>query len=127
MNKKNSEEAKILSRAKDEDYLAELSAIRRPYNLSKLIADFVSTDSTGSKVEIDIKAIDGNRQRSYYQQTKNIIKNIKEKFEVADDPNKVQMICNISAVPTFLQKTIFNNITKGLDSNQLKKVNFLFN
>lgn len=62
-----------LSRAKDEGYLAELSDIRRPYNLSESIADFVGTDLTGSKVEIDIKTIDVS-----HRQTENIIGNIKE-------------------------------------------------
>ena len=92
----------------------------------ELITDFVGTDSMGSKVEIEIKAIDGSWQRPYYRQTEDIIGNRKDVFDRVHDPKKVQIICDLSPVPTFLQRTIFKNITKGLDSNQLKKVNFLF-
>ena len=80
----------------------------------------------GSKVDIDIKAIDESGRRPLDRQTQDINTNIKDLFDGADDPTKLQIICDISATPTFLHKTIIKNITHGFDSNQLNNINFLF-
>ena len=126
MNQKSIQEAEVLSRAKDEGFLAEFSNIRRPYNVSESVADFVGTDCMGSKVDIDIKEIDGSGRRPLDRQTQDINANIKDLFDGADDPTKLQIIYDISAAPTFLQRTIIKNITHGFDSNQLDNINFLF-
>ena len=126
MNQKSIQEAEALSRAKDEGCLTEFTDIRRPYNVSESLADFVGKDSMGSKINIDIKAIDGSGRRPLDRQTQDINQNIKDLFDGADDPTKFQIICDISSAPTFLQKTIIKNITQGFDSNQLKNINFLF-
>jgi len=126
MNQKSIEEAEALSRAKDEGCLTEFTDIRRPYNVSESLADFVGKDSMGSKINFDIKAIDGSGRRPLDRQTQDINQNIKDLFDGADDPTKFQIICDISSAPTFLQKTIIKNITQGFDSNQLKNINFLF-
>jgi len=63
MNQKGIKEAEVLSRAKDEGFLNEFSDIRRPHNVSESNADFVVTDSRGSRIDIDIKAIDGSGRR----------------------------------------------------------------
>jgi hypothetical protein len=123
MNQKSIQEAEVLIRAKDEGCLAEVSNIRRPYNVSESEADFVGTDRRGSKVDIDIKKIDGSGRRPLAQQTEDINANI---FDGADDPTKLQIICDISAAPTFLQRTVIKNITHEFDSNQLNNINFLF-
>ena len=126
MNQKSIQEAEALSRAKDEGCLTEFTDIRRPYNVSESLADFVGKDSMGSKINIDIKAIDGSGRRPLDRQTQDINQNIKDLFDGADDPTKFQIICDISSAPTFLQETIIKNITQGFDSNQLKNINFLF-
>lgn len=126
MNQKSIQEAEVLSRAKDEGYLTEFSDIRRPYNVSESLADFVGKDSIGSKINIDIKGIDGSGRRPLDRQTQDINQNIKDLFDGADDPTKFQIICDISPAPTFLHQTIIKNITQGFDSNQLKNINFLF-
>ena len=66
----------------------------------------------GSKITFNIKAIDGSGRRSLDRQTQDINQNIKDLFDGADDPTKFQIICDISSVPTFLQKTIIKNITQ---------------
>ena len=126
MNQKSIQEAEALSRAKDEGCLTEFTDIRRPYNVSESLADFVGKDSMGSKINFDIKAIDGSGRRPLNRQTQDINQNIKDLFDRADDPTKFQIICDISSAPTFLQETIIKNITQGFDSNQLKNINFLF-
>ena len=60
------------------------------------------------------------------RQTQDINQNINDLFDGADDPTKLQIICDISAAPTFLHRTIIKNITHGFDSNQLDNINFLF-
>ena len=126
MNQKSIQEAEALSRAKDEGCLTEFTDIRRPYNVSESLADFVGKDSMGSEINFDIKAIDGSGRRPLDRQTQDINQNIKDLFDGADDPTKFQIICDISSAPTFLQETIIKNITQGFDSNQLKNINFLF-
>ena len=126
MNKKSVEEAEALSRAKDDGCLTGFTDIRRPYSVSESLADFVGKDSMGSKIDFDIKAIDGSGRRPMDRQTQDIHENIKDLFDSADDPEKLQIICDISAAPMFLQETIIKNITRGLDSDQLKNINFLF-
>ena len=126
MNQKSIQEAEALSRAKDEGCLTEFTDIRRPYNVSESLADFVGKDSMGSKINFDIKAIDGSGRRPLDRQTQDINQNIKDLFDGADDPTKFQIICDISSAPTFLQETIIKKITQGFDSNQLKNINFLF-
>ena len=101
MNKKSVDEADAVNRAQEQDLLKDLT-VRRPQNTSETLADFIGEGNEGKKIEIDIKTIDGSGRRPYHRQTENIINNIKEEFEVADDPNKVQIICDISAAPTFL-------------------------
>ena len=90
------------------------------------MADFVGTDCMGSKVEIDTKEIDGSGRRPLDKQTQDINANIKDLFDGADDPTKLQIICDRSAAPTFLHRTVIKNITHGFDSNQLANINFLF-
>ena len=80
----------------------------------------------GSKINFDIKAIDGSGRRPLGRQTQDINQNIKDLFDGADDLQQVQIICDISSAPTFLQKTIIKNITQGVDSEQLENINFLF-
>jgi hypothetical protein len=126
MNQKSIQEAEVLSRAKDEGYLTEFSDIRRPYNVSESVADFVGKDCIGSKIDIDIKAIDGSGRRPLNRQIQDINQNIKDLFDGADDPQKFQIIFDILAAPTFLHKTIIKNIIQGFDSNQLNNINFLF-
>lgn len=126
MNQKSIQEAEALSQAKDEGCLTEFTDIRRPYNVSESLTDFVGKDSMGSKINFDIKGIDGSGRRPLDRQTQDINQNIKDLFDGADDPTKFQIICDISSAPTFLQKTIIKNITQGFDSNQLKNINFLF-
>ena len=119
MNQKSIQEAEVLSRAKDESYLTKFSYVRRPYNVSESVTDFVGKDCIGSKIDIDIKTIDGSGRRPINRQTQDINQNIKDLFDGANDPQKFQIICDISAAPTFLHKTIIKNITQGFDSNQL--------
>jgi hypothetical protein len=127
MNQKGTREAEILNRAKNEGRLAKFRNLRRPFNQSESNADYVGTDSTGAQIEFEIKGIDGSGKRAYNRQTNNIIENIKDLFDVTEDPKKLQVICDISMAPTFLQKIIFNNMTKALDSDQRTQVDFLFN
>nr|YP_003734626.1 hypothetical protein KrfoC_p116 [Kryptoperidinium foliaceum]ADI40411.1 hypothetical protein [Kryptoperidinium foliaceum] len=126
MNQKSIQEAEVLSRAKDEGCLTEFTDIRRPYNVSESSADFVGKDSMGSKINIDIKAIDGSGRRPLDRQTQDINQNIKDLFDGADDPTKLQIICDISALPSLLADSMIKNITKGLASNQLDNISFLF-
>ena len=51
---------------------------------------------------------------------------IKDAFVAADDPSKLQIICDLEVVEPFLQPTVMKNITHGLDSNALQNTNFLF-
>lgn len=106
MNQKSIQEAEALSQAKDEGCLTEVSDIRRLYNVSESLADFVVKDSRGSKINIDIKAIDGSRRRPLDRQTQDINQNIKDLFDRADDPTKLQIICDISALPSFLEDVV---------------------
>lgn len=125
MNQQSIQEAEILSRAKDEGCLTGFGYIRRPYNLLESRTDFVGYFK-GSKINIDIKAIDGSGRRSLDRQTQDINQNIKNLFDGADDPLKLHIICDISETPTFFQDTVIKNITEGLDSDQLDNINFLF-
>jgi len=126
MNKKGIKEAEVLSRAKDEGFLNEFSDIRRPHNVSESKADFVVTDSRGSRIGIDIKAIDGSGRRPLDRQTQDIHTSLKTLLDKnVDDPQDLQIFCDISVVPPFLHKTLIKNITRGLDSDQLKNVTFL--
>lgn len=126
MNQKSIKEAEALSRAKDEGCLTEFTDIRRPYNVSESSADFVGKDSMGSKINIDIKAIDISGRRPLDRQTQDINENIKDLFDGADDSTKLQIICDISALPSFLANSVIKNITKGLTSDQLDNISFLF-
>lgn len=94
LNQKSIQEADSLSRAKDQGCLSEYNDIRRPYNVSESSADYVSTDSTGSLVNIDLKAIDGSGRRPIDRQTPDINQNI-DLFDRADDPAKLHIICDI--------------------------------
>ena len=125
MNQKSIQEAEALSRAKDEGCLTEFTDIRRPYNVSESLADFVGKDSMGSKINIDIKAIDGSGRRPLDRQTQDINQNIKDLFDGADDPTKFHIICDISVLPSFLKDVVIKNITQGLASNQLDNISFL--
>lgn len=125
MNQKSIQEAEALSRAKDEGCLTEFTDIRRPYNVSESLADFVGKDSMGSKINIDIKAIDGSGRRPIDRQTQDINQNIKNLFDGADDPTKFHIIYDISVLPSFLKDVVIKNITQGLASNQLDNISFL--
>ena len=125
MNQKSIQEAEVLSRAKDESYLTKFSYVRRPYNVSESVTDFVGKDCIGSKIDIDIKTIDGSGRRPINRQTQDINQNIKDLFDRADDPTKLQIICDISALPSFLEDAVIKNITQGLASNQLDNISFL--
>lgn len=61
-----------------------------------------------------------------YQQSKNINDHIKRLFSKAENPENLQVICDISEAPAFLQFDIIKNITEGLDSTQLDHVNIVF-
>jgi hypothetical protein len=126
INKKSVTEADILSRAKDDGYLTKFTDIRRPYNTSESNSDFVAKDSAGSKIDIDVKAFDGSGKRPYHLQTEDIIEVIKNEFNHVEDPNNVRVICDIALALLFYHKKIYNNITEALDSNELNKVDFLF-
>jgi pyruvate-formate lyase-activating enzyme len=76
-------------------------------------------------INIDIKAIDRSVRRPLNNQTQDINQNIKDLFDCADDPTKVQVICDISALPPFLEDVVIKNITQGLDSDQLENISFL--
>ena len=125
MNKKSIQEADILSRAEDQGCLTGFNNIRRPYSVSESVSDYICTDSTNSKIDINIKAIDPSGRRSLDRQTADINEHIKDLFDSADDPTKSQIICDISTTPTFLHRAIYKNITKGIDPQQLKNINFL--
>jgi hypothetical protein len=88
------------------------------------LADFVGKDFMGSKINIDIKVIDESGQRPLNRQTQDINQNIKDLFDGADDSTKLQIICYISALPSFLENTVIKNITQGLASNQLDNISF---
>lgn len=90
------------------------------------MANFVGKDSMGSKINIDMKAIDGSGRRPLDRQTQDINQNIKDLFDGAADPTKLHIICDISTALTVLHKTIIKNTTQEFDSNQLKKITFLF-
>ena len=49
----------------------------------------------------------------------------KDLFAGADDPTKVYIICDILALPSFLEDAVIKNITQGLASNQLDNISFL--
>lgn len=91
-----------------------------------MAADFVGIDATGKKVEIDVKAFNGNGQRPYDRQTQDIIGNIKNLLGKVEDVTKVQIVCDISPTFCFLHKTRYNDMVKGLNSTELKQVKFLF-
>ena len=126
MNQKSIQEAEILNRAKDEGYLDEFSNVRRPYNVTESKSDYVGTDRVGSKVDIEIKAIDGSGRRPFMRQTQDSNANIKNLYDGADDPTKLRIIYDISEVPGFMHGTVIKNITQGFDSKQLENITFLF-
>lgn len=125
MNQKSIQEAEALNRAKDEGCFTEFTDIRRPYNVSESLADFVGKDSMGSKINIDLKAIDGSGRRPLDRQTQDINQNRKDLFDGADDPTKLHIICDLSALPSFLEDVVIKKITEGLASNQLDNISFL--
>lgn len=126
MNQKSIQEAEALSRAKDQGCLTEITDIRRPHNVSESLTDFVGKDSMGSKIKIDFKAINASGHRTLDRQTQDINQNIKDLFESADDSTKLQIICDISELPSFLKNTVIKNITHGLASEQLDNISFLW-
>ena len=60
--------------------LTGFAEVRHPYNDSDSRTDFVGKDSTGSKICIDLKAIDGSGFRPMDRHTQDINRNIRDLF-----------------------------------------------
>ncbi len=62
--------------------------VRTHYNTSESNADFIGESSDCTKIEFDVKALEGNAKKPFDQQIKDIISNIQKDIENLEDPSK---------------------------------------
>ena len=100
--------------------------VRRPYNQSESRHDFIGKTSDGTKIEIDMKGFEVIGRRPLKTQVRDIIEGIQDSLNEAKDPSKVRFICDLSTLPEFLRSKAYNDISYGLEPNELDQIDFLF-
>lgn len=94
--------------------------------MSESKSDFIGETGDGTKIEIEIKGIEGTGKQPLEEQTANIIANIKDDILNAKDPSKFKTICDLSTIPNFFRKKAYTDISNGLEPSELAQTDFLF-
>ena len=126
INSKSENEFETLIRAQDEGLLKDLE-VRRPYNITESMSDFVGETKNGKKTDIEIKRMDGYAKKTTLgQHTTEIARSIEKSLKVHDQSYDKIVICDLSPLPNTEINEAYKMICEKLNESEIGQVKFLY-